>query len=168
MPHGMSAVAMPIADMVAQMLAASVPHDMIVLAVATVERAAAAATAAGSGGNSVDPVAEKRRAYDRERKRKKALSAKTTAASGAVDGCRSTGNSTGISASPALSLSLSSLENKEERETRAREKAFPPEPDVTATRIADWHPSPDDVRFAVSRNFTSAEIEGPVRNVVGI
>jgi hypothetical protein len=55
----------PIADMVSELLSAGIPHDAIVLAIATAERAAAAGR---STGLSPDTAAEKRRAYDRERK----------------------------------------------------------------------------------------------------
>lgn len=54
----------PIADMVAEMLARGVPADVIVLAVKGAEQAARNST-----GIPVDTMAEKRRAYDRERKR---------------------------------------------------------------------------------------------------
>jgi hypothetical protein len=152
----------PIADMVKQMLAAGTPHDMIVLAVATAENAAAPrATCSGgiSGGNSPDPkmqkliaTAEKRRLWDRNRKRKQAPSADTTAAgSGAEDGCRSTGNSTGIADSRALSLS-SPLKKESQRERRARAKPRPVETPV------DWQLSAEDERFAADRGFTPADI----------
>lgn len=50
----------PIADMVEQMLSTGIPPEAIVLAIRTAEL-----TARGNG----DPVAERRRAWDRERKR---------------------------------------------------------------------------------------------------
>jgi hypothetical protein len=53
----------PIADMVAQMMAAGVAQDMILLAIRTTEMSA------GIRGTPVDEAAERRRAYDRERKR---------------------------------------------------------------------------------------------------
>lgn len=55
----------PIADMVAVMLSAGIPPEIIALAVRTAEEHA-------HGLYAVDPVAAKRRAYDRERKRPKA------------------------------------------------------------------------------------------------
>lgn len=66
----------PIADMVAQMLAAGVPHDAIVLAVATAERISTSTRhqVDVSGGNRVDAAAEKRREWDRNYRREKRTS----------------------------------------------------------------------------------------------
>lgn len=52
----------PLADMIAEMLARGVPHDLIVTAVRAAEMSR------NSTGIPVDKTAEKRRAYDRERK----------------------------------------------------------------------------------------------------
>jgi hypothetical protein len=52
-----------IADMVAEMLARGVPHDLVVLAVRAAEDALRPHE---SGGSRVDTAAEKRRAWDRE------------------------------------------------------------------------------------------------------
>jgi hypothetical protein len=57
-------MATPIADMVEKMLSTGIPPEMIVLAVRTAEEAAQAAQPVG------DQTAEKRRAWDRDRKRK--------------------------------------------------------------------------------------------------
>jgi hypothetical protein len=58
----------PIADMIEKMVADGVPMATITLAVRTAEQVAATGK---SGGIPVDTAAEKRRAYDRERKAKK-------------------------------------------------------------------------------------------------
>jgi hypothetical protein len=55
----------PIADMIEKMVAEGVPMHVILLAVKTAEMTAACGK---SGGIPVDKTAEKRRAYDRERK----------------------------------------------------------------------------------------------------
>ena len=55
----------PIADMVAQMLAAGVPHEMILLAIRTAETHAVR----GHSADKIDVSAERRRAADRDRKR---------------------------------------------------------------------------------------------------
>jgi hypothetical protein len=78
----------PIADMVAEMLARGLPPDVIVLAVRTAELASGK-----SGGIPVDTTAEKRRAYDRQRKAAKR---------------NSTGHSTGIPPDTESALCLSS------------------------------------------------------------
>lgn len=54
----------PIADMVEQMISGGIPPEFIVLAVRTAEQHA------GQSHTSTDFVAERRRAYDRERKRR--------------------------------------------------------------------------------------------------
>src|ERR1700693_661727 len=58
----------PIAAMVAKMLSGGVPPEMIVLAIRTAELARGA----------TDPVAERRRAFDRERKRRASKTAPAT------------------------------------------------------------------------------------------
>lgn len=55
-------MATPIADMVERMLSTGIPPEMIVLAIRTAEEASE---------KSIDPTAERRRAWDRERKRRK-------------------------------------------------------------------------------------------------
>jgi hypothetical protein len=61
----------PIADMIEKMTAEGVPMHVILLAVKTAEMTA---VRGNSGGIPVDKTAEKRRAYDRERKAEKKLS----------------------------------------------------------------------------------------------
>jgi hypothetical protein len=59
----------PIADMITEMLKNCIPMEMIIVAVRSMERAA-------STRHGVDETAEKRRAWDREyRRRKRGLSA---------------------------------------------------------------------------------------------
>jgi hypothetical protein len=66
-------MATPIANMIAEMHAKGIPVEFIIRAVETLEEAMAAR--AVSTGNPVDTsMMEKRRAWDRERKRKQAAS----------------------------------------------------------------------------------------------
>jgi hypothetical protein len=158
----------PIADMVRKMLAAGVPHDMIALAVATVERAA---TPAGARPNASAPVStpstrgqvdtrqEKQRRSERLKKRRYRAKLKLKKSLGASAGRPGdvstilTVDTVDISTSSSLSLkSCSEKERSSERETRARAKPSPV--DIPA----DWRPSPEDERFAASRGFSAAEI----------
>lgn len=109
----------PIADMVAEMLACGIAADIIVMAVKAAEQAAS--LRGNSGGIPVDAAAEKRRAYDRDRKRAKV-------------------NSGGIpvetprNSDPALNLTSPSQKTDQEKEVkkvRARKHPLPPE----------WQPS---------------------------
>ncbi len=59
----------PIADMVRRMLEKGVDHEAILIAIEGAEEAIAANNSTGIPRNSADEVAEKRRAYDRQRKR---------------------------------------------------------------------------------------------------
>ena len=73
----------PIAKMILEMHSAGIPVDMIANAVATLEEAMAAR--AVSTGHPVDTsMMEKRRAWDRERKRRQRASAKSTGQSASV------------------------------------------------------------------------------------
>lgn len=115
----------PIADMVERMISTGIPPDMIVLAVRTAEQFA-------RDSMPTDATAERRRAYDRERKAKKR-------------------NSTGPAAEPALTLtSLLSdsnsqegiQESKKEVVTRARRK-------VGITIPENWQPNEKHEKEAV-------------------
>lgn len=106
----------PIADMVEKMLSTGIPPEMIVLAVRTIERAT----------TSGDPVADRRRAFDRERKQRAAKSGIPVE------------SKNGGSLSSLLPSSASvEIQKKEERseDTRAREK--------TSSADDDW---PNDYR----------------------
>jgi len=59
----------PIADMVRKMLEKGVNHEAILIAIEGAEEAIIANNSTGIPRNSADEVAEKRRAYDRQRKR---------------------------------------------------------------------------------------------------
>lgn len=116
----------PIADMVAQMLAAGVPHAAIVLAVQTAEMVS------NSGGIPVDKTAEKRRAYDRERKR------------------NSTGippETTGIPVSTISILSEDKVSKKEKKESRG--SRIPPE----------WRPTDSHFTEGYRLGFDRAQVE---------
>jgi hypothetical protein len=124
----------PIADMVRQMLAVGLPHEAIVLAVATAEKAAAAA--ALSTRHPVDAAAENRRAYDRQYKREKRAVHPT---------------SSGI---PPDEKAASLFEEKKEEQDRERKK------EKRGTRCpADWEPSPANIQFTVDRGFSAVEID---------
>lgn len=84
----------PIADMVARMLSTGIPPDAIVLAVATAEQCAK---------QPIDPMAEKRRKWDRERKQKQRVHRN--------------------SADPPLSI-LPPLDSKNEESTTLRARAI--------------------------------------------
>lgn len=113
----------PIADMVERMLSGGIPPEMIVAAVRAAEQHAQTLSGNSTGNSAefrgTDRVAERRRAYDRERKRRKAA----------------TGNSTGNSAeSPSLNSKDSKKDTpvegkKDTGVTRARGRV--------ATRIPD-------------------------------
>jgi hypothetical protein len=70
----------PIGDMVYELLSHAIPNDIIISAVRAAELTVCrtlAVRGAGAGG-AADPVAERRRAYDRERKRAQRMSAGTS------------------------------------------------------------------------------------------
>lgn len=127
----------PIAKMVREMIAKGVDPDVIELAVATAEMTSAPVV---SGGSPVDIAAEKRRAYDRERKKK-------------LRGIPP--ESTGIprnSENPSLSKEVSIDNRKEERET--------PKRSVRGHRLpVDWRPLPDDQPGALAKLGGSPALE---------
>jgi hypothetical protein len=123
----------PIAAMVQEMLARGVTADIIVLAVGTAE------TIALSREPQVDATAEKRRAWDRDRKRRKAAP-----------------DSTGIppESPPSLSSSSREPESKEGESERAQRDRS------TGTPIdANWQPSEQDRQDAEAIGLTAAEIK---------
>jgi len=126
----------PLADLVERMLAAEVPHDVVVLAVRTAENFSAILH-----GENAEKM-EKRRAADRERNRRKYQLAKVSKASGKVAGhkdssAKASSENCGESAdkpqeSVLLSSSLSVSQEgftkgkkKEQTEVCAREKPAP-------------------------------------------
>lgn len=125
----------PIADMVEKMLASGVAHDLVVMAIRIAEEAR------NSTGIPVDKSAEKRRAWDRERKRRKT---------------HSTGNSTGI---PPESLArveenitnsvVQDTEIQKSEKGSRRGLRLPP----------DWLPSQADVDEARLIGLTPIEIQ---------
>jgi hypothetical protein len=121
----------PIADMIERMAAGGVPMEFILLAVRTAEL-----SAEKSGGIPVDTAAEKRRAWDRERKASKR---------------NSTGHSTGIP--PDNGSALSFLESKgikkeEQKKERKRGEKIPP----------DWKPNVGHVAAGQQLGFTEPQI----------
>jgi hypothetical protein len=153
----------PIADMVHQMLASDVPHDMITLAVATVERAVAAAGAPSTTmatmptGRRVDTKQEKRRLSERRKKAKwraKRENSPPASNGGQVDPCAVPNvDMVDTSTSAPLSLFLL-LPRKKEPEGERRVRTRPSPVDIPA----DWRPSPEDERFAADPGFSPAEI----------
>lgn len=116
----------PIAFMVREMLDRGVDPEVIVLAVEAAEMVAARGN---SGGIPPDSVAEKRRAYDRDRKR------------------NSTGippESTGIPNSASISKDLKKDSKRQNRGTRI---------------TPDWSPSDAERAFAKQEGFSDWEIQ---------
>jgi hypothetical protein len=113
----------PIAAMVREMIARGIAPDAIVLAVGTAERAAALAHFSGI---PVESVADKRRAYDRERKRKAAEFHR---------------NSTGIPRKDEnASLSSKNISSEDKKSKREATRG---------TRLPDdWRPSHPDLAMA--------------------
>ncbi len=122
----------PIADLVEQMIARGVPADLIVAAIRTAE------LSGHSGGIPVDTAAEKRRAYDRERKAAKR---------------NSTGNSTGIPPDTDSALLLSSITTEVKKEERKKERArgnqIPP----------DWQPNAGHLAAGHQLGFSASQVE---------
>jgi hypothetical protein len=131
----------PIAEMVERMIAAGVAADMVVLAVATAERIAI--DAACPPDIPPDTAADKRRAYDRNRKAKVRNVHRT---------------STGLppdTETPSLSIESKKEESKEEREAPKRASRGQRLPD-------DWSPSAQDAAVAltlVGPQRTAAELD---------
>lgn len=124
----------PIAKMVREMIAKGVDPDVIELAVATAEMTA---TPIVSGGSPVDTAAEKRRAYDRERKAKDR------------EIHRMSGGNPRTSENASLSKEVSIDNRKEERVAR--------QASVRGQRLPDdWQPTPQD-------QATSIEVIGADR-----
>ena len=116
----------PIAFMVREMLNRGVDHEVIVIAVEAAEMVAARGN---SGGIPPDSAAEKRRAYDRDRKR------------------NSTGippESTGIPNSASISKELKKDSKRQNRGTRI---------------APDWSPSDAERAFAKQEGFSDWEIQ---------
>lgn len=123
----------PIADMVEQMVADGVPMATILLAVRTAELAVASGK---SGGIPVDRTAEKRRAYDRDRKAEKR-------------------NSGGKSGGIPPEQKTPSLSKKVKEEVIKQREA----PQKRGTRIPpDWQPSEHDIEAAVAKGIALERI----------
>lgn len=112
----------PIAKMVREMIAKGVDPDVIELAVATAETVAAPML---SGGSPVDTTADKRRAYDRDRKAREREIHRTS------------GGNPRTSENASLSKE-SKKEEKEEREEPKRNVRGHRLPDDWAPEEADW------------------------------
>jgi hypothetical protein len=149
----------PIAGMVAAMLAANVPHDMIALAVATVERAAATRGQSTdmstlSAGGQVDTRQERQRAsWRRQKRNQRARRENSSPASADRPANASTipvVDMVDMSTSPSLSVSSFKKERTSEREARAKPRPV----DIPV----DWQLSAEDERFAADRGWSPAEI----------
>lgn len=123
---------MTIAKMVREMIAKGVDPDVIELAVATAE-------AAMSGGIPVDAAAEKRRAYDRERKKK-------------LRGIppESTGIPPDNESGP---ISIKKESKKKEKKEVERKTALPP----------DWRPTPEGFAEASMLLGSDARVETEIK-----
>lgn len=135
---------MSIAALVKTLLDAGVAADVVVAAVAAAE---SAVLSGGIPVDKVDETAERRRAYDRERKRKVRW------------------NSTGVhrnSESAPLSIGLVEEEVREERKREA--PATPRPPDKRGSRLPDdWMPTDEDAQFGASLGFTAAAYDREVQ-----
>lgn len=127
----------PIADMIEKMSTEGVPLSIILLAVRTTELAMSNGK---SGGIPVDTAAEKRRAYDRERKAEKRNSG---------------GNSGGIP--PEHSNALSSLETGSEKKLKRKEEAKPRQ---SGRNLPDeWRPSDDHYADGETMHRTRSQVD---------
>jgi hypothetical protein len=136
-----------ITTMVEELIAAGCPVDAATRAIAKAYLAGveAAAFRGNSGGIPVDEVAEKRRAYDRARKRN----------SGGIPP-----ESTGTPRN-SQSASLSKEEKKEESKEEREPPSLPKAPRAKArSRIpSDWSLSEEDIGYASDRGFGVPQID---------
>lgn len=126
----------PIADMVEKMATDGVPMATILLAVRTAELAA---SRGNSGGIPVDKTAEKRRAYDRERKAKNK-------------------NSGGIPVDFPPETEIPSLSKSSQKEVfeEGSKRESPPK---RGERIPpDWQPNEHDIEAALKRGISRERI----------
>lgn len=130
----------PIADMVEQMVAEGVPMSIILLAVRTAELAMATGN---SGGIPVDKTAEKRRAYDRERKAK-------TKVSGGIP--------PEFPPEHKIALSSSSLIETQKEEEKEESKR-PPKRKSGRSLPADWHPSESHYKIGQKLSRTREHVD---------
>ena len=134
----------PIADMIEEMTARGVAPDIIVLAVRTAE------LTGKSGGIPVDTAAEKRRAYDRERKAKKRNSG---------------GKSGGIPPDPENALSLTSSPNTQSIKEGKKERLPVRRKSTGIPLPEDWAPSEKHYALASEFNRTHAEVDAKAEEV---
>ena len=127
----------PIADMVAKMLAAGTPHEIIVLAIQTAEAAGSCRV-----DNRVDEAADKRRKWDREYRRNKRcvhLNPPDNPPEVQVD----------VKPTSIEALSIEIEDKKERKKERGRGTRLPP----------DWEPTQVDINFAVSHGWSDERIK---------
>ena len=132
----------PIADMVEQMLSGGIPADMVVLAVRTAERATLEATRPRV---VTDPAADRRRAWDRHRKKS--------------ERSNSGGMSTPVadSALPSTEVVISGTSSKEKEANSSIPVECPPDKPKRAvgqSLPADWKPNEDHGQLAISLGRT--------------
>lgn len=141
----------PIGDMVERMLSGGIPPEFIVLAVRTAEQhgdiVRQSRDIVRQSYDNPDTVAERKRAYDRERMREKR---------GAVEesyDSRTTETENALSISSSLSESQSSEEVDEKKvikkEKRARGEKLP----------AEWKPSESHYRDATERGLSATDVD---------
>lgn len=125
-----------VGEIVARLIAAGTPPE--VAAVAVCESFQMGVATGNSGGIPVDETAEKRRSWDRERKRNKKLSGGIPVESG------------GIPENALTSLSIETdINNKKERK-KGRGEKIPP----------DWRPSDGHYLDGAELEFSRSEIDG--------
>lgn len=133
-----------IASIVTRLIAAGAPAD--VAAVAVAEAFACGAASAASGGNPVDKAAERRREYDRNRKRDERERLRMSG-----------GNPVDSGGSPKTALTLSSSHKesieKKEKKVRARKISCPPDWEPNANHFA----KADELRIPRSAVLSKAE-----------
>lgn len=141
----------PIADMVEQMLSGGIPPDAIVLAVRAVELAVQENTRASL---PADDTAARRRAWDRDRKRKQKSGIPPEAESPSL-----------------IASSLSPVDIQEQKESKkesARSTGIPPEFHRTKTRKGPlpegWKPNQRAFNLAVSLGLSVQNIEPQFRD----
>lgn len=129
-----------VAELVAQLISAGTPADVAATVVAEAFAAGAASIASGmSGGIPVDKAAEKRRAYDRERKREKRTS-------GGIPVECPRNSETALSSS----TSTKSVVEKKRKKERARGSQIPP----------DWQPNETHFRESQKLGIGWPQVEG--------
>lgn len=144
------------ADTLRALMAAGVNGEALLAVVESIDRDMAQTLALN--GIPVDFTAEKRRAYDRERKAKKAAAKRSTE----IPPDNSTGippeaagNSSSIKVTLPSSVETQKEESMEEKKEPKADKPTRNSTGSVGTRLpADWKPSADEIRFAMSEGYS--------------